>query len=77
MPPKEKAQQRHKGRAFKYGRKQQEKIKKEYAASPKVATESVLITVAVDAYEVRDVATFEIPGAYIYTEKYQDVIMLT
>ena len=37
-------------------------------ASPTVATEPVFITKSVDAHEGRDVATFDIPGAYIHIE---------
>ena len=56
-------------------RKNQKKIKKEDAASPTVATESVFITAAVDIYEVRYVATFDILGAYLNTEKDEDAII--
>ena len=39
--------------------------KKEDVASPKVSTESVFITAAVDAHEGHDVATFDITGSYL------------
>ena len=47
------------------GINQQETISKEDVASPKVATESVFITAAVDVYEGQDKATFYIPGDYL------------
>ena len=42
--------------------------KKDYAASPIVATESVIITATVDAHEGQYMATFDTPGAYLHTE---------
>ena len=37
------------------------------AASPTVMTESVLLMVAIEAHEKRDVATWDIPNAFIQT----------
>ena len=34
--------------------------------SPTVSVESLFITFVVDAYEGRDIATFDIPGAYLH-----------
>ena len=48
------------------GRNQWETIKREGAYSPTVSTELVFITVAVDAHEGQDMATFEIPEAYLH-----------
>ena len=43
-------------------------MRPEEAASPTVMTESVLITATVEAKERRDIATFDIPNAFIQTE---------
>ena len=47
-------------------------IKKEDAASLTCATESVFITLVVDAHEQRHVATFDVPVAFLHavTDKY-------
>ena len=55
--------------------KKSEENKNEDAASPIVATESVFITAAVDAHEIRYVAIFDILGAYLRTETDEDAIM--
>ena len=44
--------------------------KKEDVDSPAVVTDSVFITVAVDAHEGWDVDTFDIPVAYLHIEIY-------
>ena len=50
--------------------------KKKDADSPTVATESVFITTSVDSHEGRDVTTFDTPGAYLYRETDEELIML-
>ena len=65
-----------KGRACADGRKQQESIRKEDAASPTVALESIFLTSAIEAHEGREVATIDIPGAYLHTDTDEEVIML-
>ena len=50
------------------GSKQRDWMKSEEAMSPTVMTESVLLTAAIEAEEKRDVATFDIPNAFIQTE---------
>ena len=50
------------------GSKQREWMRSEEAASPTVMTESVLLTATIEAQEERDVATFDIPNAFIQTE---------
>ena len=42
-------------------------MRPEEAASPTVMTESVLLTAAIEAHENRDVATWDIPNAFIQT----------
>ena len=57
-----------KGRAVGDGRKQRSYIKKEDAASPPVSLEGIMITSAIEAHEGREVATIDIPGAYLRTD---------
>ena len=45
-------------------------------ASPTVATDLVFITVAVDVHEGQEMASFDIPGAYLHTETDEYVIIL-
>ena len=47
--------------------KQREFVSKEYARSPRVATESVLLTCIVDVEEHIYVATVDIPNIFIHT----------
>ena len=49
------------------GSKQREWINSDEAASPTVMTESVMLTATIEAEEKRDVATFDIPNAFIQT----------
>jgi hypothetical protein len=56
-----------KGRTVAGGNKQRLYIHKEDATSPTVATESVLLTAFIDAFEHRDVAVVDIPNAFIQT----------
>ena len=43
-------------------------LDKEDAASPTAATESILLTAAIDAHEGRDVMTADVPNAFIQAE---------
>ena len=54
-----------KGRGCADGRKQRLHTPKDDASSPMVATESVLLNCVIDAKECRDVATVDIPGAFM------------
>ena len=49
------------------GSKQRSWINSDEAASPTVMTESVMLTATVEAHEKRDIATFDIPNAFIQT----------
>ncbi len=60
-----------KGRGVADGRKQRSYIKKEEAASPTVATESILISATIDAKERRATAVIDIPNAYIQTPNHK------
>ena len=57
-----------KGRGCADGRKQREHTTKEEASSPTVAIESVLLSCTIDAKEKRDVATVDIPGAFMQAD---------
>jgi hypothetical protein len=54
------------------GRPQRKYIAKEDATSPTVTTEAVFITALIDAYEGRDVAVVDIPGAFMQTDMDED-----
>jgi hypothetical protein len=56
-----------KGRTVAGGNKQRDFLSKEEVTSPTVATESVLLTCIIEADEGRDVATIDIPNAFIQT----------
>jgi hypothetical protein len=57
-----------KGRGCADGRKQRETMSKEEVSSPTVAIESVMISCTIDAHEERDVATVDIPGAFMQAD---------
>jgi hypothetical protein len=57
---------RIKGRGCADGRKQRVYKSKEESSSPTVAIESVFLTAAIEAKERRDVATCDIPGAFLH-----------
>jgi len=57
-----------KGRGCADGRKQRQHITKEEASSPTVAIEAVMLSCVIDAMEKRDVATVDIPGAFMQAD---------
>jgi hypothetical protein len=57
-----------KGRGCAHGRKQREYLTKEETGSPTVAIESVMLSCTIDAHEGRNVATADIPGAFMQTD---------
>jgi hypothetical protein len=57
-----------KGRGCADGRPQRDYMTKEDTSSPTVATEALLMTCLIDAIERRDVATLDIPGAFMQSE---------
>lgn len=57
-----------KGRGCADGRKQRDYIGKEEASSPTISIEAVFIILTIAAEEGRDVATVDIPGAFMQTE---------
>jgi len=64
-----------KGRGCADGRRQRSDITKEEASSPTVTLESVLLTSLIDAIEAREVATVDIPGAFLQAEMEESVHM--
>ena len=65
-----------KARSCANGSKQRLWMNKEDTASPTVALESISITAAIEAYEGREVATVDIPNAFIQTDnKGEKVVM--
>ena len=64
-----------KGRGCANGRKQRLHTPKDGASSPTVATESVLLSCVIDAKERRDVATVDIPGAFMQGDQDETVHM--
>ena len=65
-----------KGRKVFDERKQRSYIKIKYASSPTVSLEAIMVTSAIDAHEGRDVATIYIPGNYLHSYSYGEVIMI-
>jgi hypothetical protein len=63
MFPKEQRDGTIKGRACAYGRKQRETAIPGAATPPTVSLEAVLIAATINAYEERDVAIVDVPGA--------------
>jgi hypothetical protein len=59
---------RIKARGCADGRKQRETTNKEDASAPTVAIESVLLSATIDAMQRRDVATVDIPGAFMQAD---------
>ncbi|KAL3810038.1 hypothetical protein ACHAXA_000207 [Cyclostephanos tholiformis] len=73
---KEKRDKTVKARMCADGRKQREDWTKQESTSPTVATESVFITAVIDAHEGRDVACFDIPGAFLHADSDEDITMV-
>ena len=57
-----------KGRGCADGRKQRLYMDRQQVSAPTVATESLLLTCLIDALERRDVATVDIPGAFMQSD---------
>jgi hypothetical protein len=65
-----------KARGCANGRKQREYTSKEETSSPPVAIEALLFSCIIDAKEGRDVATADIPGAFMQTDMVDTVHMV-
>ena len=57
-----------KGRACADGRPQRATTTKEDASSPTASLDAILLTCVIDAYEEREVATVDIPNAFVQTD---------
>ena len=58
-----------KGRTCADGSKQRKYLKQdESVASPTAALESLIVLLLIDAYEGRDVGTYDVPGAYLHAK---------
>jgi hypothetical protein len=64
-----------KGRGCADGRSQREHMTKQETSSPTVATKALILTCVVDAIEGRDVATCDIPGAFMQSDMKGKVVM--
>lgn len=64
-----------KGRACADGRKQRKYITKEQSTSPTMHLESLLLSLLIDAFEKRNVATADITGAYLLA-KMKDFVLV-
>ena len=65
-----------KGRTCADGRKQRDYILNSDATSPTVSTEGLLLTLAIDAYEKRYVATCDISGAFLHSDMDEEVYVV-
>ena len=73
---KEKRDMSVKARMCADGRKQRGDWTKQETTSPTVSTEAVFITAVIDAHEERDVACFDIPGAFLHADSDEDITMI-
>jgi hypothetical protein len=58
------------------GQKQRGDWTKQESTSPTVSTESVFVTSVVDAHKQRDVACYDIPGAFLHADSDEDITMI-
>ena len=66
---KKKSSGKIKGRVCADGRPQRDIFTKEETSSPTVVVENVFLTATIDAHEGRDVATCNVPGAFLHTDQ--------
>jgi hypothetical protein len=64
-----------KGRGYAEGRSQRSYMTKEETSSPTVATEALILACVIDAIERRNVATCDIPGAFMQSDMKGKVVM--
>ena len=57
-----------KGRTCADGNSQRKYVPREEAASPTISLESIMALLLINAYEERDVAIFDVPGAYLHAD---------
>ena len=58
------------------GRKQRGDWMKQETTSPTVSNQSLFLTLVVDAHERRDVACYDIPGAFLHADSNEDIAMV-
>jgi hypothetical protein len=58
------------------GRKQRGDWTKQETTLPTVSTEAVFIAAVIDAHEERDVACFDILGAFLHPDSDEDITMI-
>jgi len=58
------------------GRKQRPHTTKEDAHAPTVALEALILSCIIDAMEMRDIATIDIPGAFMQADMDEEVVHL-
>jgi hypothetical protein len=74
---KEKRDSSVKARMCADGQKQKDgTCSKQETTLPTVAMESVFITAVIDAHKGHDVACFDIPGAFLHADIYEDITMV-
>jgi hypothetical protein len=73
---KEKRCGRIKGRTCADGRPQRAYVPREEATSPTVSMEALMATLVIDAKEQRDVAIFDVPGAYLHADMPKEKFVL-
>ena len=61
-----------KGRGCADGRKQRAYLIKDEVSSPTVSLDTLFLSIAIDSFEGRDVATVDVPGAFLQTELKED-----
>jgi hypothetical protein len=65
-----------KGQTCADGREQREYVKEEDSTSPTVLTEALLLTLTIDANEHRDVATADVPGAFLHSDMDEEIFVI-
>jgi hypothetical protein len=58
-----------KGRTVADGSQQRSLYSKEETTSPTVSTDALMLSIMIDAYEMRDVATADVTGAYLHADQ--------
>ena len=65
---------RVKGRGCADGRKQRAYTAREDATSPTVSVEAIFLTAVIDAYERREVAIIDLPGAFMQADMDEELV---
>ena len=73
---KQKRYRKIKGGAVAYGQKERTVPKKSDVTSPTAATKLVIMTAAIDATEIQDVAVIDTPGVFMTADMGEEVIVI-